>query len=195
MNWRGAIYSTMTAAIVMVTIALVMHSNISAINQEYYASCTNNISDLKRIWQNTRLVLDKISGEALADYVKDQNIVNSSCDASLISQPSAQSKVEEYMTSALNRMMGKIKGEVGCRIQNLNYNPAAGGTPQAASVSISFTLICEQVVKKGSSNENAFYVSYSKNVNFDKRVETKGSDCIVVAYDSQSNTIDANTWY
>lgn len=195
MNSKGAIYSIMTAALVMVTIALVMNSNISALNQERYAAYTSNISDLKRTWQNTRLVLDKISGEALADYVRDQNLTGSACDASLISQPGAQSKVEDYMTYALNEMMGEIKGEISCRADNLSYTPAAGGTPQSASVSISFTLTCEQTTKKGASNENAFYISYAKNVNFNKRVEAVSPGCIVIAYDAQSNTIDANTWY
>ncbi|MEM4598179.1 MAG: hypothetical protein QW400_00615 [Candidatus Diapherotrites archaeon] len=195
MNSKGAIYSIMTAALVMVTIALVMHSNISALNQERYAAYTNNMSDLKRHWQNARLVLDKIAGEALADYVRDQNLTGSACDASLISQPGAQSKVEEYMTYALNKMMGEIKGEMNCRTENFSYNPAAGGTTQSASVAISFTLTCEQTTKKGASNENAFYVSYAKNVNFNKRVEAVSPDCIVIAYDAQSNTIDANTWY
>ncbi|MEM4662763.1 MAG: hypothetical protein QXM75_01950 [Candidatus Diapherotrites archaeon] len=193
MNFRGAIYSTTVAMIVMATLALVMYSNIAMLNQAKYVSYVSNISDLKLHWMNIRFVLDQATGEALADYIKDANRLGQGCDARKISDSNAQAWVQEYINRTLNKVADNIEGEINCTVGPITYTPSAGNTPSSASIAISFILTCNQELKAGNTTE--FYASYSANVNFNKRIETSGANCIVVAYDAQSNTVDANTWY
>jgi len=188
MNKHGAFYTGIIAAMAMATIAMVMYASLGAVAEEQTMGNANRIGEVKRIWQNTRFVLDRLSGEALADFVKDKNILQGSCDATLISSDSsgASTKVQDYLNSALNEIRGGIKEAVSCSMAGFDYR-ANNNT-----ATIRLNLKCEQELKNTGVTKTGFYTSYSKDLIFVKQVTVSGPTCDVFAIDMQSGQMDAN---
>ncbi|MCD6479043.1 MAG: hypothetical protein J7L44_04125 [Candidatus Diapherotrites archaeon] len=181
MNERAGVYTTIMAVLVLATIAMVAYTGVATVSEEHTMSYSNIILETKRVWQNARFVLDKAAGEALADFVKDRNILTGVCSDD-VSGNDAQAKVEEYLTADLDEMTDPDKGEIGCTFSDFTYAPAGN------IATITIKLQCEYLLKRGAGT--GFYVNYAKYVTYKKEVTVSGPTCTVTVRDLQSNETD-----
>jgi len=180
MNKRG-IYASIMAVLVVATIAMVIYSGLATVNEESTSHYINLLMDTKRVWQDSRFVLDKAVSDALADYVKDKNILTGVCSDD-VSGADVEKQVKDYLTTDLEQIGNPDKGEIKCSLDSFNYAPAGN----IATVTVK--LKCEQTLKEG--NDVGFYVSYAKNVIYKKQVTVSGPTCTVTVTDLQSNETD-----
>jgi hypothetical protein len=181
MNERAGVYTAIMAVLVLATIAMVTYAGVATVSEEHMMSYSNIILETKRVWQNARFVLDKATAEALADFVKDRNILTGVCSDD-VTGSDAQARVEDYLTTDLSEMSDPDKGEINCTFTDFTYAPAGN----IATVTIK--LQCEHLLKRGA--ETGFYVSYATYVTYKKEVTVSGPTCTVTVKDLQSNEID-----
>ena len=163
MNRRGT-YSALVAVIALVIIvAVVLNSIVSAQGQESLMQ-ERAIVELKAKWQNLRFVLDKVAADAIADSY-DRVACGPNEDYA--------DKINAYFTTAINNFNG-ITG-ADCSAEQLSSGSVTDGTD------FSFALTCNQNLSGGGQ------ASYSGQLTFNKSSNaTPGAVCELWVRDNQS---------